>query len=74
MTILYGKKGDGGVSQNLRDALNELFENYMKEFSDEELKTFLNQINDDDDFPEFTIDWYEYLSKYMEEERDIDID
>ena len=72
MTILYGKSGDGGVSQHLREALNDIFQNFMKEFSDEEIKTFLNQI-DDDDFPEFTIDWYEYLSNYLEEERGIDI-
>ena len=74
MTILYGKSGDGGVSQNLRDSLNEIFQNYMKDFSDEELKSFLSQIDDDDDFPEFAIDWYEYLSEYMEEERGIEID
>ncbi len=73
-TVLYGKNGDGGVSSHLRESLFEIFSNFIKDFSDEDLKKFLKEVGDDDNFPEFCINWYDQLADYMEEERDIDLD
>jgi|TARA_B100001971_G_C17693851_1_gene288329 hypothetical protein len=67
LTILYGKDGNEGVAQHIRDATGEIVKNYFGEMSNEQVLDILQEIVDADEFPDFVIDWYELLEKYLEE-------
>jgi len=67
LTILYGKDGDEGVAQHIRDATSEIVNNYFGEMSNEQVLDILQEIANADEFPEFVIDWYELLENYLEE-------
>ena len=66
MTLLYGRSGDGGVSKDIRDEVDEILSNHLGEMSNNEIQELLQEIDDDDDFPEFEMNWYELISNYLE--------
>ena len=67
MTMLYGRSGDGGVAKDIRDETNRILHNYLGEMSNNEIEELIQEIGDCDDFPEFVIDWEEWISNYLEE-------
>ena len=67
MSILYGRSGDGGVSKDIRDETDRILHNYFGEMSNNEIQELLQEIDDDDDFPVFEMDWYETITNYLED-------
>jgi hypothetical protein len=66
MMMLYGKDGDEGLSKEIRDFVTETVEKYFSGKSYEEIQSYLDEIDDDDEFPQFEMNWYEVLNDYQE--------
>ena len=68
MTLLYGRSGDGGVSKDIRDEVDEILHNYLGEMSNNEIEELIQEI-EDEDFPTkfFVMDWEELITTYLEE-------
>ena len=65
ITILYGKDGDEGLAKEIRDFVEEKMDQYFSGKTNDEIQSYLDEI-DDDEFPEFEMNWYEVLNDYQE--------
>ena len=66
ITILYGKDGDEGLAKEIRDFVEEKMDEYFSGKTNDEIQSYLDEIDDDDEFPEFEMNWYEVLNDYQE--------
>jgi len=66
MTILYGKDGDEGLAKEIRDFVEDKIDEYFSGKTNDEIQSYLDEIDDDDEFPEFGMNWYEVLNDYQE--------
>ena len=64
--ILYGKSGDKGLSRDIRYFVEESLDSYFSDKTDEEIQSYLEEIDHNEDFPQFEMDWYELLNDYLE--------
>lgn len=66
MFLLYGKSGDKGLSRDIRYFVEESLDSYFSDKTDEEIQSYLEEIDNNEDFPQFEMDWYELLNNYLE--------
>jgi len=66
MRILYGKDGDEGLAKEIRDFVEDKIDEYFSGKTNDEIQSYLDEIDDDDEFPEFGMNWYEVLNDYQE--------
>jgi len=66
MFLLYGKSGDKGLSRDIRYFVEESLDSYLSDKTDEEIQSYLEEIDHNEDFPQFEMDWYELLNDYLE--------